>query len=192
MKDELYKIGEVSDIFNVSVQTLRFYEKIGLFSPALIEESTGYRYYSWEQFERLRNILFLRDFGLPLKDIKHQLNIEHSAEYKELLKKYSQTLEQRIREDIQLKKYIDQKIESLELARYLPKNKTIFLIYPSLKALKHECVIGSRATFKDMQLTIAGLIAKYHLKAVSRASDSFFSRMRSQMKAEALSRVAFS
>ncbi|NMA24219.1 MAG: MerR family transcriptional regulator, partial [Clostridiales bacterium] len=165
MKEDLYKIGKVSDLFNVSVQTLRFYEKIGLFSPALIEESTGYRYYSWEQFERLRNILFLRDFGLPLKDIKHQLEIEHSAEYKELLEEYSQTLEKRIREDTKLKKYIDQKIKNLELARYLPKNKTLFLLYPSLKALKHECVIGSQATFKDMQLTIASLIAKYHLKA---------------------------
>lgn len=174
MKDDLYKIGEVSDLFNVSVQTIRFYEKIGLFSPALIEESTGYRYYSWAQFERLRNILFLRDFGLSLKDIKHQLEIEHSAEYQELLEEHSQTLEKRIREDTQLKKYIDQKIENLELARYLPKNKTLFLLYPSLKALKHECVIGSHATFKDMQLTIADLIAKYHLKAGIESIGQFF------------------
>ena len=174
MKDDLYKIGEVATLFNVSVQTLRFYEKIGLFVPATIEKSTGYRYYSWEQFERLRNILFLRDFGLSLKDIKHQLDVEHSAVYKSLLEEYSQTLERRIREDIQLKKYIDRKIENLELARYLPKNETLFLLFPSLKVLKHDCVIGSRATFKDMQLTIASLISEYHLKAGIESVGQYF------------------
>ena len=174
MKDDMYKIGEIAELFNISVQTLRFYEKIGLFAPALIEESTGYRYYSWEQFERLRNILFLRDFGLPLKDIKHQLEMEHSAEYKELLTQYRDTLENRIREDIQLKEYLDRKIENLELARYLPKNKTLFLLFPALKVLKHDCVIGSFETLKEMQLTIAGLISKYHLKAGIESVGQYF------------------
>lgn len=175
MKDGLYKIGDISDIFNLTVQTLRFYEKMDLFVPAVKEESTGYRYYSWEQFERLRQILFLRDFGLPLKDIKHQLDIQHSAEYKLLLENCSSALERRIQSDIKLKQYIDLKIESMKLASYLPQNKTLFLLFPDRKVLKHDCAISNLSTLKKIELTIIELIAKYQIKAGIDSVGQFFS-----------------
>lgn len=174
MKEEMYRIGDIAEMFQLSVQTLRFYEKIGLFQPALIEESTGYRYYHWEQFERLRHILFLRSLGLSLKDIKHQLDVQHSTEYKSLLENYSTALEQRIRSDTLLKRYIDVKIESLELASYLPKNETLFMLYPSTTVLRHDCVKSSY-TRKEMELMILELISKYRLKPGIDGVGQFFS-----------------
>lgn len=175
MKDGLYKIGDIADIFSLSVQTLRFYEKTGLFVPAVIEESTGYRYYSWEQFERLRQILFLRDFGLSLKDIKHQLDTQHSSEYKTLLEKCSNSLDHRIQSDLKLKQYIDMKIESMKLASYLPQNKTLFLLFPDCKVLKHDCVKSNLSTLEKTELAIIELISKYQLKAGIDSVGQFFS-----------------
>ncbi|OYP56629.1 transcriptional regulator, partial [Lachnotalea glycerini] len=41
--------GQVSKLFNISKQTLIFYDKIGLIKPDHIEPNTLYRYYSIEQ-----------------------------------------------------------------------------------------------------------------------------------------------
>lgn len=41
---KLFKIGEVSKMFNVSMGTLRHYEREGLLAPEYIDENTGYRY----------------------------------------------------------------------------------------------------------------------------------------------------
>ncbi|NLT39348.1 MAG: MerR family transcriptional regulator, partial [Clostridiales bacterium] len=109
MKNELFSIGDISELFQISVQTIRFYEKIGLFLPAVVSDTTGYRYYSWNQFERLRLIIHLKELGLSLKDIKRQLDIQRGAEYRSFLENYSKLLESRIQSDTRLKRFIDLK-----------------------------------------------------------------------------------
>ena len=44
---KLLTIGLFSKITNISIKSLRYYERIGIFSPAYIDEKTGYRYYSF-------------------------------------------------------------------------------------------------------------------------------------------------
>ena len=53
-------IGKVASLYGITVQTLRHYDKIGLFRPEVINPDTGYRYYSLEQLRHLEYILFLR------------------------------------------------------------------------------------------------------------------------------------
>ena len=45
---KLYKIGEISKLYNISNDILRYYEKIGLLVPDIKKEN-GYRYYSEKQ-----------------------------------------------------------------------------------------------------------------------------------------------
>jgi DNA-binding transcriptional MerR regulator len=54
----------------ISVQTLRNYSNGTLLSPALINEETGYRYYTFDQFHIIDRIKYLRSFGLPLSEIE--------------------------------------------------------------------------------------------------------------------------
>ena len=68
-KRELFRIGEVSRLFHISVGTLRHYEKIGLMSPEYTDPDTGYRYYSTRQFECLNMIRYLRALDTPLERI---------------------------------------------------------------------------------------------------------------------------
>ena len=44
-QENLYSIGEAAEILGISVQTLRYYDKIKLLEPAYINPNTGYRYY---------------------------------------------------------------------------------------------------------------------------------------------------
>lgn len=46
----LYSIGEVSKIKGITIKALRYYHKMGILEPSYIDESSGYRYYSIEQF----------------------------------------------------------------------------------------------------------------------------------------------
>jgi len=139
----LYKIGEVSDYFHLSVQTLRLYEKKGLFVPAVINEETGYRYYESTQFERLRLIVFLKELGLPLKTIKNLADMPKGEEYVRVLESYREMLDQQIREDIAKKKYLDEKIENLRTASRLPQNQVLFLHFPELRVVRYDKPIAS-------------------------------------------------
>ena len=45
-----FSVGEISKLTNVPIQTLRYYDKMGLLKPAYINEQNNYRYYSVNQF----------------------------------------------------------------------------------------------------------------------------------------------
>lgn len=66
---ELFQIGDVAKMYQLSVGTLRHYEQIGLLRPEKVDPKTGYRYYSVRQFELLNNIRYLRALGMPLEKI---------------------------------------------------------------------------------------------------------------------------
>ena len=46
------KIGEFSQMMQVTVKTLRHYEQKGLLLPDVVDEWTGYRYYSIDQMQK--------------------------------------------------------------------------------------------------------------------------------------------
>lgn len=63
------KIGEFSQMMQVTVKTLRHYEQKGLLMPDEVDEWTGYRYYTVEQMQRLNNIRELQQLGFSLDEI---------------------------------------------------------------------------------------------------------------------------
>lgn len=63
------KVKKVADLVGISVRTLHHYDAIGLLTPAETTDS-GYRIYSSEDMETLQQILFFRELGFPLQQIK--------------------------------------------------------------------------------------------------------------------------
>ena len=63
------KIKEFSKLCQVTIKTLRHYEKIGLLQPAEVNEWTGYRYYNVSQMQTLGNIRKLKSVGFTLEEI---------------------------------------------------------------------------------------------------------------------------
>lgn len=62
-------VKEISDLTGISVRTLHYYDEIGLLKPTEKSEA-GYRLYDDKALERLQQILFFREFDIPLKEIK--------------------------------------------------------------------------------------------------------------------------
>lgn len=62
-------VKEISKITGISVRTLHYYDEIGLLKPTTKSEA-GYRLYDDKALEQLQQILFFREFDIPLKQIK--------------------------------------------------------------------------------------------------------------------------
>jgi len=72
-----YTSNKLSKMSGVSARTLRYYDEIGLLKPARIELS-GYRIYGQSELDTLQQILFYRELGFPLDEIK---NIIYAPDY---------------------------------------------------------------------------------------------------------------
>jgi len=68
------RIKQVAKIAGISIRTLQYYDRIGLLRP-LSRGINGYREYSEINLKRLQRILFLKEIGFDLKDIKGMLDI---------------------------------------------------------------------------------------------------------------------
>lgn len=62
-------VKEISNITGISVRTLHYYDEIGLLKPTDMSDA-GYRLYDDKALEQLQQILFFREFDIPLKEIK--------------------------------------------------------------------------------------------------------------------------
>ncbi|WP_053954974.1 MerR family transcriptional regulator [Inediibacterium massiliense] len=109
MKDK-FLIGELSSLFNISTDTLRYYDKIGLLKPDY-DQKNGYRYYSIRNFFKLSRILFLKQLDISLEDIKKYMNHKNIDNLLKLLKDKEEEIDEKINQFINLKKKIHNKIE---------------------------------------------------------------------------------
>ena len=66
-------VKEISDLTGISVRTLHYYDEIGLLKPTE-KSDAGYRLYDDRALEILQQILFFREFDIPLKEIKAVLD----------------------------------------------------------------------------------------------------------------------
>lgn len=66
----LFRIGEVTKIMGITRKALLVYENMGLLTPAVKDEESGYRYYSADNMTQIRSIRFLQSLGLTLKEVK--------------------------------------------------------------------------------------------------------------------------
>lgn len=113
MKDYL-NITQLAKLRNVTTETLRHYDRIGLLKPDYVDEFTGYRYYSTNQIELFDTIIDLRNLGVPLKDIAVYMESRNVANTHELLKMKEDELKRMISEHQKQLKQIQTKIHYLE------------------------------------------------------------------------------
>lgn len=96
----MLKIGDFSQMGQVSVRMLRHYDDMGLLKPAQIDPFTGYRYYAVDQLARLNRILALKDLGLSLEQIALLLERDLPPDYfRKLLEAKHQEIARQITEE---------------------------------------------------------------------------------------------
>ena len=64
-----YTVQKLARMAGISSRTLRYYDEIGLLRPSRIN-SSGYRIYGQKEVDRLQQILFYRELGVSLEDIR--------------------------------------------------------------------------------------------------------------------------
>ena len=67
-KNDLLSIKDFSNLTGIKQSTLRYYDDLGLFSPALRGEN-GYRYYSPQQIITINSINLLHELDMPIRQI---------------------------------------------------------------------------------------------------------------------------
>jgi DNA-binding transcriptional MerR regulator len=73
-------IGQVATAANVNIQTIRYYERRGMFA-APRRTASGYRQYTQDAVSRLRFIKHAQELGFSLKEIQEllDLRVRHGA-----------------------------------------------------------------------------------------------------------------
>ncbi|MFD3158097.1 helix-turn-helix domain-containing protein [Haloimpatiens sp. FM7330] len=93
---EYFSIGETAKINNVSIQALRYYDKLGLLKPAYVDEETNYRYYTIDQFVYLDIIKYCKDIGAHLKELKAVLHSKDIIKMLSFIEKQEKVVEKEI------------------------------------------------------------------------------------------------
>lgn len=116
-------IGEMAKLHNISAQTLRYYDKIGLFKPQHIDYENKYRYYDIEQFATLDSILFFKKLGVPLEEIKDYFHDRDLNSMIRLLKHQEKMI---IREVETLNKHLNSIRSRVELIENYQNNDSAY------------------------------------------------------------------
>jgi DNA-binding transcriptional MerR regulator len=111
----MFRIGEFAQIAQVSGRQLRFYDQLGLLSPAHTDPETGYRYYSIRQLPLLNSILALKELGLSLEQIGPLLKNKISpVELRGMLTMKRAQVERLLREEETRLRHIESRIAQLD------------------------------------------------------------------------------
>lgn len=96
---------KLANLAGISTRTLRYYDEINILKPARIN-SSGYRIYGQKEVDILQQILFYREMGVSLEQIKEILT-DPSFDVIQALKKHRENL-------LKKRKQIDLLISNVE------------------------------------------------------------------------------
>lgn len=137
-REKYYRIGEISRLYKISTDILRYYDKIGLMSPDFTGEN-GYRYYSKKQIWKLNNIRNLRNIGVGLEDIKEFLDERNINSANGIIEFQLEKVEDKIKKLTELKEELTSKLENIEFFKtFKDFNKPILKFIPKRKFLRSK------------------------------------------------------
>lgn len=133
-----YTVKKLSELSGVTIRTLHFYEEEGLIKPSYYG-SNGYRYYEEKELLQLQQILFFKELGFTIKQIK---NVIGKDDFDQLsaLNSHRKSLNQEWEKIGQLLKTIDKTINHLKGKKKMKHNEIFdgFNITLVKKAKGHE------------------------------------------------------
>ena len=136
-----YTVAKLAEISGVSVRTLHWYDEVGLLKPAY-HGPNGYRYYEEEQALILQQILFFRELGFELKQIRRVLG-RGDFDKMVALSSHRQVLQKTMEKTRQLIKTIDKTIEHLKGTKKM-KEKDMFSGFSKEQQAEYEKQIIER------------------------------------------------
>ncbi|WP_462332690.1 MerR family transcriptional regulator [Schwartzia sp. (in: firmicutes)] len=108
-----YTAGELAKMFNLSKQTLLYYDRIGLLQPEFVSEN-GYRNYSLHQYLTLEVITNLRKLDISISAIQKYLENRSPEALRALLEKKDKKCQEIIEQNENVRKDIKSMFEQLD------------------------------------------------------------------------------
>jgi DNA-binding transcriptional MerR regulator len=130
-----YTVKQVATMSGVSVRTLHFYDEAGLLKPAYLG-ANGYRFYKEPQLLSLQQILFYRELGFELKQIKRILG-RKDFEKIAALESHRKVLRKNLTRTRKLIETIDKTIEHLK-GKTKMKTEELFAGFDAEEQARHE------------------------------------------------------
>jgi DNA-binding transcriptional MerR regulator len=150
-RKRMLKIGDFAWLSQVTVETLRHYDRLGLLKPIHLDQFTGYRYYSLDQLPRLNRILALKDLGLPLEEIGQMLDQEISVdEIRGILELKQVELKEQILEVQRRLTRVAARLKQIELEGKMPDFEVL------LKTVKSQRIVSVRETISSWDQDVVG------------------------------------
>jgi DNA-binding transcriptional MerR regulator len=91
---KLLRIGQVSNLYNISLDTLRYYDHKDLLKP-IVDKQNGYRYYSLEHLDILEMILIGKYLEIPLEQMKERIDSESINGYLAMMEEQNRFIEEK-------------------------------------------------------------------------------------------------
>lgn len=135
---EYYSIGQISKICDISIQTLRYYDKIDLIKPEVVEDN-GYRFYTNKHILYINTVQYLKELGLSLDEIRGLLKREDLSLLLRVFIEKKVEVQEKIAQLQGVQKQLEEKIENLNLAKNLEDTP-----YIELKTLQNRTIAYTR------------------------------------------------
>jgi DNA-binding transcriptional MerR regulator len=136
-----YTVKKLAGMSGVSVRTLHFYDEVGLLKPAY-HGANGYRFYGEAELLTLQQILFYRELGFELRQIKKILS-RRDFDKIAALESHRKVLRKNLAHTRKLIQTIDKTIEHLKGTKKM-KNQELFAGFSSEIQAKHEQYLVDR------------------------------------------------
>jgi DNA-binding transcriptional MerR regulator len=108
------KIGAFAHRASISIKTLRFYDRVGVFRPTCVDSGSGYRYYDTDQLATLQELRLLRELGCSVSNLRIWIACLHHPDSRAgLLLHLRENTRHRLDDDLRRLKAIDQWIRRL-------------------------------------------------------------------------------
>jgi DNA-binding transcriptional MerR regulator len=140
----MLKIGDFSKLSRVSVKALRYYDDLGLLTPAQIDPLTGYRYYTVAQLPHLNRILAYKDLGFSLEQIKELLGEDlNKAQVRNLLRLKQVELQEHLRRDQARLARVKARLSQIEQEEFMPPYEIVVKVVEPQQVASVRGVIPS-------------------------------------------------
>lgn len=133
---QYYTIGDISRLYHIGPDSIRYYEKKGILQP--IRGENGYRYYSDRSIWCLNMIVSLRSLGFSVERIRDYFQNRTAESTAQLLNDELALIEARLKELDRLKATVSQQLDTLEEAKALSFDAVCLKRFPPRPAFGIE------------------------------------------------------
>ena len=161
----MFKIGEFSKLSRIPIKTLRYYHQIGLLEPEVIDEFTGYRFYTAVQLIRLNRILALKDLGFALEQIGQILDDDLSSEQiRGMLRLKEAEIEREITAEQERLTRIQARLQQVKQESSMPTHDVVLKTVEAFQVATVRDVIGKYDEIGTLLEELFGTLAKNQVR----------------------------